>query len=226
MFQKWHFSILILAAFLTGFSGSAQTPRSYLWETEFDLELPAKGKWAFTVGAGNRYVFAEEIEGERISENTQQHIELNHFTTYNRSENTAISLGLRYRFREIFDEENENEFRIIEQFEYIHQNTFLTPEHRLRFEQRFREATIFRLRYQLEVSQPLNKEFALGLSSEFLYSMVKDLRPEVEQRFGMEVENSSFKDLELNLGLEFRREDLTGLPGSEFFLFTAAVLQL
>jgi hypothetical protein len=226
MSQKWHLSSLLIAVFLMGFSASAQTPRSYLWETEFDLELPAKGKWGFTFGAGNRYLFAEEIEGERVSKNTQKHIEFNHFTIYNSSQKAAISLGLRYRFREVFDEESQDEFRIIEQFEYTHQSTFLTPEHRLRFEQRFREATIFRLRYQLEVSQPLNEAFAFGLSTEFLYSMVKDLRPEVEQRFGLEVENYSFKDLELTMGLEFRRDDLTGFPGSEFFLFTAAVLQL
>lgn len=226
MFQKWHFSTLFLLAFLTGISAHAQTPKSYLWETEFDLELPSKGKWGFTFGAGSRYLIAAEVEGETVKENIQQHLELNHFTTYNNSENLAISLGLRYRLREVFEETLQDEIRIIEQFDYTHQSTFLTPEHRIRFEQRFREATIFRLRYQFEISQPINSDFSLGLSTEFLYSMAKNYRPEIEQRFGLELKNSSVRNLELSLGLEFRRDDLTGFPGTEFFLITGAVLQL
>lgn len=218
--------MLFFAAFLLGSSAKAQTPKSYFWETEVDLELPSEGKWMFTFGAGNRYLFAEELEGERVSENLQQHIELNHFTTYNSSNKLTLSLGVRYRFREIFEATNENEFRIIEQLEYIHKNTFLTPQHRLRFEQRFRETTSYRLRYQLEVSQPLNAEFTLGFSTEFLYSLAQKYRPEAEQRFGINLENYSFKNPELSLGLELRREDLTGRQGTEFFLITGAVLRL
>ena len=226
MFQKWHFSILFFSALLTSFSANAQTPRTYLWETEFDVTLPEHGSWEFTFGAGSRYLFAAEVEGETVRENIQQHLELNHFTTYNSSEKAAISLGLRYRFRELFEETLQDEVRIIEQLEYTHQNTFLTPQHRLRFEQQFREVTSFRLRYQLGISQPLNPDFSLDLSSEFLYSMANNYRPEAEQRFGLGLENYSIKNLELNLGIELRREDLTGFPGTEFFLITGAVLRL
>ncbi|WP_324719842.1 DUF2490 domain-containing protein [Salinimicrobium sp. HB62] len=226
MIQKWHFSILILTCLLLGSSANAQTPKAYLWETEFDLELPSRGNWGFTFGAGSRYLFAAEVEGETVKENIQQHLELNHFTAYNSSESLTISLGLRYRFREVFEEALQDEIRIIEQLEYSHLNAFLSPEHRIRFEQRFREATIFRLRYQFGVSQPLSPDSSLGLSTEFLYSMANDNRPKIEQRFGLELENSSVRNLELSLGVEYRRDDLTGFPGTEIFLITGAVLQL
>lgn len=226
MSLKRHFWTLIFSALFSVFSGMAQTPKSHFWEAEVDLLLPKKGNWEVAFGAGSRYLFLEEVDGAQVSKNEQQHLELNHFTTYNTSKNAAVSLGFRYRFREIFEKANENEFRIIQQFEYTHLSTFLTPEHRLRFEQRFREAPSFRLRYQFGISQPLNADFSLALSTEFLYSMGKDQKPEMEQRFGLDLENTSFEKIELRLGLEMRREDFTGNPGTEYFLLTAATFQL
>ena len=228
MFQKGHFKHLIFFLLFLCFTGSvkAQSPRSFSWETELDLVLPAQGNWAFSFGAANRYLFFSEVNGNRVTDYDQEHIELNHFTSYRKSENTVISLGLRYRFIETFEETRQDEFRIIEQMEYTHKNTFLTPEHRLRFEQRFREATIFRLRYQLGIGRQLNEDFGLGFSTEFLYSMQKENRPEMEQRFALELNNFSINNLELSLGIDMRREDFTGHPGTEFFLLTGATLQL
>lgn len=223
--QFW--SLLIILGFIsTSTSVLAQTPQSLLWEPEFDVSLPSDNAWEFTFGIGNRYLFYNELDGERLNENDQQHFELNHFTTYKTSSNAAVSLGFRYRFREVFEESRHDEFRIIEQFTYKHRGVFLMPAHRFRFEQRFRELTIYRLRYRIGISQPLSKEFDLGLSTEFLYSMVKDLRPETDQRFTIKIENSSFKNLELSAGLELRREDYTGAPSSEFYILTGASLQL
>lgn len=228
MFPKRHFWILILAAIFTAefYSAVAQTPRSYLWEAEFEVKLPQQGKWNFFFGTGNRYLFLSEVDGAKINEWEQQHIELTHFTQYYSGKNAAVGLGLRYRFREIFSEDLRDEVRIYQQFDYTHTGSFLTPAHRLRFEQRFREETTYRLRYELGISQPIGKSFDLRISSEFLYSMLKDQKPEMEQRITLELENYTFKNLELNLGLEMRREDLTGLPGTEFFLVTGASLQL
>ena len=228
MFQKSHFKHLIIFLLFLCLAGSvkAQTPRSLSWETEFDLELPAQGDWGFSFGAANRYLIFSKVDGDRVTDYDQEHIELNHFTSYSSSENALLSLGLRYRFRDVFEETRQDEFRIIEQFEYTHQNTFLTPEHRLRFEQRFREATIFRLRYQVGIWRQLNEDFGLGFSTEFLYSMQNESRPEMEQRFALELSNFSFENLELSLGVDLRREDFTGYPGTEYFLLTGATLQL
>lgn len=226
--QKWYFSILFLALVLLVQSkpAKAQTPHSLLWEPEFDVTLPSDNAWEFSFGIANRYLFTTDFDGEQISEDDQQHFEVNQFTTYKTSGNSAVSLGFRYRFREIFEDSRHDEFRIIEQLTYKHRGVFLSPAHRIRFEQRFRELTIFRLRYRLGISQALNNEFDLSLSTEFLYSMVKDLRPETDQRFTIKVGNSSFKNLDLSTGIELRREDHTGAPSSEFYILTGASLQL
>lgn len=228
MSQKRYCSIsLFTAAFFFCFGAAiAQTPKAFFWEAEFDVELPQQGNWEFSFGAANRYLFFSEVDGNRVNEDDQQHIEINHFTQYKTSPNAAFSLGFRYRFRETFEKNRHDEFRIIEQFNYTHRGSFLEPAHRLRFEQRFREMTIYRLRYRLGISQPLSKDFELVLSTEFLYSMVKNIRPEAEQRFSLELENSSFENLELSLGFDLRREDFTGFPGTEYYLLTGASLQL
>ncbi len=229
MLQKCHFSILILAVVFTGCVNSAfgqSTPRALQWEPEVNVSLPSNNEWGFTFGVANRYLLNSQLDGERINENEQQHFELNQFTSYKTSENASISLGFRYRFRETFKASRHDEFRMIQQFAYKLRGVLFTPAHRLRFEQRFRELTIYRLRYRLGVSQPLGKDFGLGLSTEFLYSMMKDSRPEADQRFTVKIENSSFKNVKLTAGMELRREDYTGAPSSGFFILSGVSLAL
>lgn len=229
MVRKRHFSTLFLAVFLIGCMNTASaqsTPRSVLWEPEFSVELPSKSEWNFAFGIANRYLFNTQLYGGQINQNEQQHFEINQFTAYKTSENASLALGFRYRFRETFESSRHDEFRMIQQFSYKHRGVTLTPSHRFRFEQRFRENTIFRLRYRIGVSQPLGEEFAAGFSTEFLYSMIRDLKPGAEQRFILKLENSSFKNLELSAGLELRREDFTGSPSSGYYLLSGVVLKL
>lgn len=229
MVQKWHFSTLFLAAtfFCCVNTAVAQsTPRSFLWEPELDVTLPSENEWSFTFGVANRYLFYNELDGQRLAENEQQHFELNQFTHYKPSGNITLSLGFRYRFRETFEDNRHDEFRIIQQFAYKLRGMQFTPAQRVRFEQRFRDVTIYRLRYRVGITQPLGEEFGLGLSTEFLYSMVKNLKPEADQRFTIKLENSSFKNLDLSAGVELRREDYTGAPSSEIYILSGASLKL
>ena len=229
MTKKWPFSNLILAVafFSSQISASAQsTPRSFLWEPEFSVQLPSENRWGFSFGIADRYLFDSQLHGEQLNENEQQHFEVNQFTSYKTGENSAVSLGFRYRFRETFKDSRHDEFRMIQQYGYKHRGIFLTPAHRFRFEQRFRENTIFRLRYRIGIAQPLGEEFAVGLSTEFLYSMVKDFKPAADQRFTIKFANSSIKNLNLNAGIELRREDYAGAPTSEIYLLTGVDLQL
>lgn len=229
MTQKRHFLTLYVAVLFFGFvnSASAQsTPRTLFWEPEFSVDLPSKNKWGLSFGIANRYLFNSHLDGERLNEDEQQHFEINQFTSYKTSENASVSLGFRYRFRETFEDNRHDEFRSIQQFGYKHRGMIFTPAHRFRFEQRFRENTIFRLRYRIGVSQPLGEDFGVGFSTEFLYSMVKDLKPEADQRFTIKLENSSFKNLDLTAGFELQREDYTGVPSSNFYILSGASLQL
>lgn len=229
MAQKWLFSIFFLAVAFFGSVNSVtaqSTPRSFLWEPEFSINLPSDNRWGFSFGIADRYLFDSQLDGEQINENEQQHFEINQFTSYRTSENASVALGFRYRFRETFNDSRHDEFRMIQQFGYKHRGTLLTPAHRFRFEQRFRENIIFRLRYRIGISQSLGEDFAVGLSTEFLYSMIKDFKPEADQRFTIKFANSSIKNLNLSAGVEFRREDYSEAPTSGIYLLTGIDLQL
>ena len=83
-------------------------------EPEFAVRISTETRWSFSFGFANRGILIKAIDAEYASENVTEHIELNHYTIYNMDENSELSLGLRYRFREMFDPGNENLFRIIQ----------------------------------------------------------------------------------------------------------------
>ncbi len=219
--------LVFSATFLGGLNiAQGQTPKTLFWEPEFDVTLPSHNEWKFSFGIANRYLFYSEANGEQIKKNEQQYLELNHLTSYRLGENSTGGLGIRYRFIEAFEDSRHDELRITQQFSYKHRGIFLTPAHRLRFEQRFRELTTYRVRYRFGISKPLNKNFSLSLSTEFLYSMIKDLRPQIGHYFAFLIGNSSFENLNLRIGAELRRENYTSAPVSEFYIYSGASLQL
>lgn len=212
--------IFVLAIFL--FAGLdlaySQDSQSYFLENEFDLSIPVKGKWSMDVGVGSRGMLQERLDGEKISGYKHEHLELNLFTNYATKESTILSLGLRYRFKDIFDSSETDEFRIIEQLELESVNSSFS--HRIRLEQRFRENTVHRLRYDVTYSTPISQDFSFSLGTEALYAVSTQLKPEAEQRFSIGLENSSFEDLELELGFEYRMENYTRDLAHEFFVVT------
>src|SRR5690606_11558861 len=111
--------IFVLAIFL--FAGLdlaySQDSQSYFFENEFDLSIPVIGKWSMDVGVGSRGMLQERLDVEKISGYQHEHLELNLFTNYTTKESTILSRGLRYRFKDIFDSSETDEFRIIEQLE-------------------------------------------------------------------------------------------------------------
>ncbi len=218
----------IVTLLILFFAGSnliySQQPKSWFYENEVDLSVPLDSLWSMGIGVGNRGMLQERLDGEKISGYQHEHIELNHFTNYRTSASTVISLGLRYRFREIFDSAKTDEFRIIEQVELEPLNSSFS--HRFRLEQRFRENTIHRLRYDIAYSTPISKNFAFSVGTEALYAVSKTLKPEAEQRFSIGLENSSFRNLELALGFEYRMENYARELAHEFFVITGVALSL
>lgn len=223
-FEKLLFVLFLLPGYLTL---QAQTPNSLLWEPEVKVNLSTESPWSYSFGVANRSLFSTYLEGEKVAGPNQEHFELNQFTTYKTSANSAVALGFRYRFREVFDDSRYDEFRIIEQFKYSQPDTYLGWGHRLRFEQRFRNVvTIFRLRYQLGISRPLGEEFGVGLSTEFLYSMAADYKPEADQRVTLEFENTSIENVELSAGIELRHENYNNSPENNYYLLTGVSIDL
>jgi hypothetical protein len=204
----------------------SQNPRSYFYENEFEVSLPVKTGWSMDFGAGYRGLLQERLEGQKISGSRNEHLELNHFTNYRERKSLVLSLGLRYRFKELFNSSEVDEFRIIEQVETNPYNSYLPLSHRFRLEQRFKEHLIHRFRYELASWYAMNEAFSLGISTEALYAVSAHQKPEAEQRFSMGVENSSFKDLKLDLSFEYRMENYTIDLAHEFFIITGVSLSL
>lgn len=224
---KNHLFFLIFLCLFAGENLFAQTPNSLLWEPEVKFKFSTEDSWKHSFGIASRNFFFTYMEGEKIQGSSQEHIELNHFTSYRLGKKTSAALGFRYRFREIFDDSRYDEFRIIEQFNYFNPVSQWGIAHRFRFEQRLRNIiTIYRLRYQIGISRPLSEAFSLGFSTEFLYSMAKNLRPAPDQRFTLEVENSSFANLDLSAGIEYRYEDYTGESENNFIILSGATIKL
>ncbi|WP_029035634.1 DUF2490 domain-containing protein [Salinimicrobium terrae] len=204
----------------------SQNPHAYFYENEFGLSLPVSTDWSMDIGAGYRGLLQERSLGKKIESYQSEHIELNHFTDFKANPSLVLSLGLRYRFRELFNPSAIDEFRIIEQVKIQPANSTLPLSHRFRVEQRFREHTIHRVRYQLGFSQPVGKGFSFKAATEALYAVSANLKPEAEQRFSLGVENSSLQDLELGLSLEYRLGNYALDPAHEFFVVTGVSLSL
>lgn len=216
--------LFVWLLFFLAIPGSAflhsQNSHEFYYENEFNFEIPTRTAWAFEVGLANRGLLMERMEGEQISDYQHEHIEFNQFTLYSTSKNLTLGLGLRYRLREMFDAGETDEFRIIQQLEYEPPSSTLSLEHRLRIEQRFREATTYRTRYELEGSYPLNIDFDIGAATEALYAVSPSLKPEAEQRFSLKFINSSMDKLEIELVLQYRMENYTRDLENEYFVIT------
>ena len=205
----------------------AQSNRQLFWEPEVELEIPTETSWFFSIGAANRSQQFEIVDGERIGDRNQEHFELNSFVGYELSDLLSASVGIRYRFAEIFDEEVYDEYRLIEQLNYANPTAWMNLKHRFRFEQRFRNVIdVYRLRYQIGISEPLGSDFKASLSTETLYSMASGISPELDQRFTFEVSNSSFEDVELSLGFEYQYENYTRAAENEMFILTGVEIEL
>ncbi len=204
----------------------SQDTHSLLLEPEFNVVLQNGQPWSYSFGIAHRGIVLEVYEEEKVPNYYTEHLELNHYTQYSFRFPLQIALRVRYRFRDIFDNLEHDELRFIEEFEYRHTEWRLQPEHRLRIEQRIENILRHRFRYELGVSQPISQEFTATLATEALYSIAKNEKPEPEQRFEIGLENTSFENLKLYLGLEYRLDNYLKDLQREYFILTGATLNL
>lgn len=220
--------LMLLLLFFTGsFITKAQNLNSYLWEHSFEIGFDSSEKWNHSFGIANRALLSEHFDGEQVSDFQNEHVELNHATKYKTGANTSVSFGLRYRFRETFDDSRYDELRFVEQFNIKHANSSIGLGHRFRIEQRLRNVeTIHRFRYQIGGSRDLSEDFALGLSTEALLSLENDTKPSLEQRFLLELSNTSLEDIEFSIGLDYEMENYNIELENQFYLLTGVSFDL
>ncbi|MEM9680647.1 MAG: DUF2490 domain-containing protein [Bacteroidota bacterium] len=144
----------------------------------------------------------------------QRQFDLTHFSTFSLAYNKSVSLGIRYRNRDLFDD-NSNELRFTQQFNYTMRREPARFGHRFRLEQRiFDDFTVHRLRYRYAIDFPLNglkvdvrEPYFIG-AMEALFSIGSTTRPEWDHRTTVQIGWLLTKSFKLQFGLEYRFEAL------------------
>lgn len=220
----------LLTLFIVGlFSLSAfsQTPQAFVLEPEFEVEIATESPWSYSFELSDRSLLHERLDGEKVSGFETLHLQLEQFTNYQLENGPELGLGVRYRFRELFDESKYDELRFTQQASYSYPVSLVQIAHRIRVEQRLRNVeVIHRFRYNLAASKALNDVFELEASTEALYSVSPQHKPALEHRFGLELSNSTFSNLSLSLGVELRLGDYNIDTTNEYFLVTGVSLKL
>lgn len=218
---------LLLFFLLFSKTAFSQDAEALMMEPEFTVHISTETRWSYSIGLANRGILIDEIEADNFSENVTEHIEVNSWVIYATGENSDVSLGIRYRFREFFDPDQENLFRILQQYYTENSTPFLGWWHRARFEQRFGPTlTIFRLRYEFGLSRPISRKFNLELSTEALYSMSRSFKPQPEQRVALQLVATSIGSWDFNLGPEYRMDNYIRDQQNNLFILAGAKLNL
>lgn len=198
----------------------AQQKYTMFFEPEINLEYNVSDNYAHSFGIENRnFIYRNSNFDYHI-----KHLEFAHTSTFLLNKNQDIGLGIQYRFEENFIDNEENEFRILQEYNWSNLNP-TTLNHRFRNEQRFFSSTTkYRFRYQIGLSIPLgngDKKTSFKTEAETLFEVAKTQKPEYEQRFSTLLEWQFQPKTNLEFGLQYRLANYTQNLGHELFLVTS-----
>lgn len=174
----------------------------------YNLSKLYSHNWSFA----NRSTIYESSE---LEFNALQ-LDFGHFSNFRIGGNQNLSLGLLFRYSELFELESINEFRITEQYNIVSRSNKVRYGHRVRVEQRITSLlTIHRFRYRFTLDMPLEgqnldvgESYFIG-NTETLLNAGKDLKPIYEQRFTANFGWLLSSKTKLQFGLEYRLLNLT-----------------
>lgn len=219
----------LLAFGLVSLSGLAQENFSGYWQPDISLNYQVTPGYAHHFGVLQRIFLYRE--GAATFETRQ--VDIVHFSNVKLSGNESVGLGIQYRFRDPFEPGARNELRIVEQFNLTRKPYALRFGHRWRAEQRiFRSLTIHRFRYRFALDGPLQGdeldpgEFYWIGTLEPVLSAARGFQPEYDLRLSGWLGFYLGEGIKIQGGLEFRREDLWGIPHNILFLHSSVVLNL
>ncbi|MBS9462422.1 DUF2490 domain-containing protein [Flagellimonas sp. 389] len=220
---------LLPSCFLwTSFLASQENLTGYL-QPQAAINYSLSKTYSHNLSMAKRSFFIEEGDfGARI-----RHVDLVHFSNLKLADNKSIALGVQYRFRNNF-EDNPNELRLTQQYNFTKRPFVIRFGHRFRAEQRITEPlTTHRFRYRFAVDFPLKGEklnvgepyFVGGFEN--LLSVAKGNSSEYDTRISGQVGWQLPGGLKVQGGIEYRMEDYTsGLPQNVVFLLTNIQLSL
>ncbi len=207
-FSKFIFGLIF---FLISSLVKAQSNFAIFTEPDISINIEQPNRWSFNFGIANRDLvyFKNEVQFKG------RFLELSHFTSYEVGFYGKVSLGLRYRFNELFEYSSKDEIRLTQQYSRSRKYNAIKVAHRFRFEQRFRDITVYRTRYQFSIELPLSgervdqKEYFLGMNTEALLSLTSKAKPAYGQRFGVSIGKEIAKGTKADIGTEYRLSNYT-----------------
>jgi hypothetical protein len=221
--------LFIVLLLIWGIRGMAQDNFTGYWQPQLALNYKVSPLYSHNFSLANRNYFYRDA---KTNLSTRQ-IDLAHFSTYKTSFNTSIGAGIQYRFREVFENDRENELRFTQQFNSTKKQRIVRFGNRLRSEQHITNAqTIHRFRYRFAIDLPLKGlELNLGepyliATTESLLSVGKGLSPEYDQRFTSQIGWLLGNKAKLQVGVEYRFEDYLGTTQQVFFFLNSLVVSL
>lgn len=226
-FLKSSLTVFFLIIFIFSEKMNAQDELPAYLEPEIQINYGPENKWSHRFKIGNR----ELINAGDKSYFQVKFIDLTHFTKYELNARNEIGFGIRYRFREVFEDFKQDEIRIMQQYEHSRTFTNFNLSHEIRVEQRFREINSLRTRYELSFKFPLGNQLEnagtfLTAATDALWSTGKDERPSLEQRFSVELDKELWTNTSGSFGIEYRYDDYTGDPSSEFFILAGLSIDI
>lgn len=222
---NWLYPFFLLGLATT----NAQDNLTGYWQPQFAINYDVSPLYSHNFSVINRNYLVKEGE----SKIKTRHLDMVHFSTVKVQNNQSIALGILYRFREAF-EDSENELRLTQQFNLTSKPYVVRFGHRIRSEQRItKSVTVHRFRYRFAVDFPLKGEkldigepYFVG-TLENLLSVARNASPQYDTRLTGFVGWQMDQNLKLQFGLEYRLEEYTsGLPQNVFFFLTTAQLSL
>lgn len=224
-YTKYYFTGLILCF---SFLGNSQNNFAFLGETSLALNTELSYKYQMNFGLRSRYFL---YQNENVLLNYKQ-VDLIHFSTLKLDSRHTISLGLQYRFRDLFDE-GDDEFRLTQQFNMVKRVGAIRYGHRFRVEQRFFKLfTTFRFRYRFTFDMPLiGTSLDIGesywvQSFEGVSSFTSAFKPVYDFRTTSQLGWLLTNYFKLQAGLEYRLESFNITTLHRIFLLTTAVLKV
>ncbi len=222
--MKYYFFVLII---LANYS-FAQSDFSSLGDSEFAVNHKISETYTTNFGVRYRYFLYQNDEVNFENRN----LDLSHFSILKLKSGFGLGLGIMYRFRDVFDD-NQDEFRLTQELSYFKKNRVLRFRHRLRLEERFfDDLTIWRTRYRLALDLPFKGE-ALTVSKgyfvaymEGLYSVARQIKPILDYRISAQTGWLLSEKLKFQVGVEYRFKAININTVQNLFVLTSANLKI
>lgn len=229
MFSTKNLAGYWLLFLLMSYLACAQENLTGYWQPQIGVNYKVSDNYAHNFSLAKRTFILRDSE----TEFTIRQLDLAHFSNLKIRDNQSVGFGIQYRFRGFFDRAQQNELRLVQQYNSTKSNRGLRLGNRFRTEQRFTQNnSIHRFRYRFAADFPLQGvsldvgEAYLILSTEALLSIAKNQFPEYDQRITINLGWLLEKKSKLQIGAEYRAENYSRDVDYVFFLLTGMILSL